>query len=256
MTVEFSLPIRDERPRERFTVLLERDGTITLPDFDLTWDDMLTAMGATKSNARLLLDSWEGTPAKRVGAIGTMFGLKPKVIRSLAADWVEHTFDTIKPLDEAQKDAVTYISKHLAKAMKLVRRSIQHNSPAMGTDQYLIEANKIAEELLWIREDFPSLLIGQSDIVWNVADSLKWLSYNYGGGWRSASQIQDEWDRWLLRIATDTWKARACSYSDDTSTTEWEEGHIAESEWQIQRFHGVMWAIKNKQPRPSIRGSR
>jgi hypothetical protein len=178
------------------------------------------------------------------------------VIRSLAADWVEHTFDTIESLYEAQKDPVTYVSKKLAKAMKLVRRSIQHNLPTMGTDKYLTEAYEIAEELFSMTGDFPSLLKGQHDIVWNVTDSLKWLSYNYGGGWRSASQMQDEWDRWLLRIATDTWKARAYSRSEDASTTEWELGHIDESEWQIQRFHDVMWAINNKQPRPSIRGQR
>lgn len=224
MTIRFELPLATENLRERFTIEISRDGEMSFPGYEeqLEYDIAVVAMGGGKSLPLVLENRWE-IPAGRSHAIAHNFGLGRKVVRRIAADCVSHVADCYEagvPGDGRFRDALSHLY-----------RSIEHDGPPDGADQFLADAqNLVAKMELAVRKTNDKSVEMAHDALFQATARRPELS--------------------IVRSSCMT--AMAFFVERDECSSTWDEAVVKEESWQIRRFHDVIESLQQKKKWPPL----
>lgn len=217
MTIKFVLPITPQKPRERFVVEFERDGSIWFPDYNLEYDQAISALGGERTLALKIYDEWtHETPESCAAVIENYLRLKTPVVWRFSADCAAHVLDIYE--DEFKND------RRLRDAVDLVIRAILHG----GHNKFLSRAYTIARKVV---EDIQRIAyeLGEDEKLRLVA------SFGAANAVRHTTQSE----------RLDVVMIYATGHDRDMASRQ-------ELSWELRRFHDVILAKQQGKKWPPL----
>lgn len=233
MTIRFVLPITPQKPRERFIVEIERDGSISFPDYNLEYDQTIAALSGEETTALKIYNLWSiGTPEAYAMVIEKYLGLKGQTVWRFSVDCAAHVTDIYE--DEFKNDTI------LRDIVNLIIRSIPHRDHSKFIDKAYVMADNTVDKIKRIADELGIEEEQRLTAAFTAADTVRHATH----GSQSITAVM-------------IFAPRSRGYSASLHTGHYPEvASKQELAWELRRFHDVILAKQQGKKWPPIEATK